>query len=95
MTEQQKIKMPPKTKESFFLYSKIFCTQVRIHKFCDLLSVGKLSFVTLKEYWKNLGRKFIANYVKDNAQPQGLLKNNDRALRIIFKKALGRGHYAF
>ena len=60
MIEQQRIKMPPKTKESFFLYFKIFCTKVRINKFGSS-SVGKLSFVTLKEYWKNSGRKFIAN----------------------------------
>lgn len=64
MIEQQRIKMPPKTKESFFLYFKIFCTKVRINKFgsrSSSSSVGKLSFVTLKEYWKNSGRKFIAN----------------------------------
>lgn len=64
MIEQQRIKMPPKTKESFFLYFKIFCTKVRINKFgssssSSSSSVGKLSFATLKEYWKILGRKFI------------------------------------
>lgn len=71
--------MPPKTKESFFLYFKIFCTKVRIHKFgsssrSSSSSVGKLSKNTEKIWEENLLQTLVrikpcVNFFFNKAHP--------------------------